>query len=42
MIEGKIFEGIFPLMSQSVAAMKKSMNEPDYDFGPIDDKIRQI
>ena len=42
MIEGTNFEGIFPLMSQSVIAMKKSMNEPDFDFGPIDDKIQQF
>ena len=42
MIEGISFEGIFPLMSEFVIAMKKSINEPDFDFGPINDKIQQF
>lgn len=42
MIEGKQIENIFDIVSKSVTMMKKSMSEPDFDFGPINDQIKQL
>ena len=41
-IEGKQYETIFDIISKSVTLMKKSMTEPDFDFGQIGDQIKQI
>ncbi len=41
-IDGENIDGIFNLLVDSIIHMKKSMNEPDYDFSPINEKIRQL
>jgi len=42
MIEGKHCETVFEIISKSVPLMKKSMNEPEFDFGQINDQIKQL
>ena len=42
MIDGKHYESIFEIISKSVTLMKKSMNEPDFDFDQINDQIKQL
>jgi HPt (histidine-containing phosphotransfer) domain-containing protein len=42
MIEGNHYENIFDIISKSVVQMKKSMNEPDFDFSQINDQIKQL
>ena len=42
MIEGKQYENIFDIISESVIEMKKSMSEPNYDLSRIDNKIKQL
>jgi len=42
MIDGKHYETIFEIISKSVMQMKKSMNEPDFDFNQINDQIKQL
>ena len=41
-IDGENIDGIFNLVLESVIHMKKSMNETDYDFSQINDKIQQL
>jgi chemotaxis protein histidine kinase CheA len=41
-IDGENINGIFNLMMELITTMKKSMNEPDYDFSQINEKIRQL
>jgi len=42
MIDGTHYDGIFDVISESVNAMKKSMNEPELNFSQIYDKIKQF
>ena len=42
MIDGTHYDGIFDAISESVIAMKKSMNEPELNFSQISDKIKQF
>ena len=41
-IDGENINGIFNLMLESITSMKKSMNEPDFDFSQINEKIRDL
>jgi len=41
-IDGENVNHIFNLMQESITHMKKSMNEADYDFSQINEKIRQL
>ena len=41
-IDGENIAGFFHLILESIVHMKKSMNEPDYDFTQINEKIRQL
>ena len=41
-IDGENIVGVFTLMLESIVHMKKSMNEVDYDFSQINEKIRQL
>ncbi len=41
-IDGENIVGVFALILESVIHMKKSMNATDYDFTPINEKIRQL
>ena len=41
-VNGDNVNGIFNLIRESVTHMKKSMNELDYDFSQINEKIRQL
>jgi len=41
-IDGVQIDEIFNLMLESIAHMKKSMNEPDYDFSQINERIKQL
>ena len=42
MIDGTHYDGIFDVISESTNEMKKSMNEPEFDFSQIYDKIKQF
>jgi HPt (histidine-containing phosphotransfer) domain-containing protein len=42
MNEGKLFENIFDVITLSIIEMKKSMNENDFDFSLLNDKIKQL
>ena len=42
MMSGTNFEDIFPIISQSLIAMKTSMGEPEFNFDKINDKIKQF
>ena len=41
-VDGENVDDIFNLMQESITHMKKSMNEADYDFSQINEKIRQF
>jgi chemotaxis protein histidine kinase CheA len=41
-IDGDNVDGIFNLMQESIPHMKESMNELDYDFSQINEKIREL
>lgn len=41
-IDGGNVDGIFNLIVESIIHMKKSMNETDYNFSQINEKIRQL
>ncbi len=41
-VDGVQIDGIFNLMLESIIHMKKSMNEPDYDFSQINEEIQQL
>jgi len=41
-IDGENVVGIFNVMFESITHMKKSMNETDYDFTQINERIRQL
>ncbi|MGY5148127.1 MAG: Hpt domain-containing protein [Candidatus Nitrosopumilus sp. bin_7KS] len=41
-IDGQQIDGVFDLILDSIPHMKKSMNEIDYDFSQIDERIRQL
>lgn len=41
-IDGENVDGIFNLIVESIIHMKKSMNETDYNFSQINEKIRQL
>ncbi len=41
-INGDNVDGVFNLMQESINHMKKSMNEVDYDFSQINEKIKQL
>ena len=41
-VDGDHVNGIFNLMQDSIIHMKKSMDELDYDFSQINEKIRQL
>ena len=41
-VNGDNIDGVFNLMGESITHMKKSMNELDYDFSPINEKIKQL
>ena len=41
-VNGDNVNGIFNLIQESVTHMKKSMNELDYDFSHINEKIKQL
>lgn len=41
-IDGQQIDGVFDLILDSIPHMKKSLNEIDYDFSPIDERIRQL
>jgi len=41
MIDGANFDGIYEIMVQSIQEMKTSMIKTSYDFGSINDKIKQ-
>ena len=41
-INGDNVDGVFNLMQESINHMKKSMNEADYDFSQINEKIKQL
>lgn len=40
--DGDNVDGIFNLMQDCIIHMKKSMNELDYDFSQINEKIKQL
>jgi len=42
MIEGKKIAGIFDILTESLNYMKNSMNEPNYDLSPINNKVKQL
>jgi len=41
-IDGENVDGIFNLMVDSIIHMKKSMNETDYNFSQINERIGQL
>ncbi len=41
-VNGDNVDGIFNLMQESITHMKKSMNEANYDFSQINEKIIQL
>ena len=41
-VNGDNIDGVFNLMYESITHMKKSMNELDYDFSQINEKIKQL
>ena len=41
-VDGETVNGIFNLMQESITHMKKSMNEADYNFSQINEKIKQL
>jgi chemotaxis protein histidine kinase CheA len=41
-IDGENVDGIFNLIVESIIHMKKSMNETDYDFSQINERIGQL
>jgi HPt (histidine-containing phosphotransfer) domain-containing protein len=41
-VNGDNVDGIFNLMQESITHMKKSINELDYDFSQINEKIKQL
>ena len=41
-VNGDNIDGVFNLMEESITHMKKSMNELDYDFSSINEKIKQL
>jgi len=41
-VNGDNIDGVFNLMHESITHMKKSMNELDYDFSQINEKIKQL
>jgi HPt (histidine-containing phosphotransfer) domain-containing protein len=41
-VNGDNVDGIFNLLQESITHMKKSMNELDYDFSQINEKIKQL
>jgi len=41
-IDGENVDGIFNLMVDSIIHMKKSMNEDDYNFSQINERIGQL
>ena len=41
-IDGENVDGVFNLILESIIHIKKSMNEPNYDFSQINEKIRQL
>ena len=40
--DGENIDGIFNLLVDSIIHMKKSMNEPDYDFSQINERIGKL
>ena len=41
-IDGENIDGIFNLMLELITPMKKSMNESDYNFSQINERIQQL
>jgi len=41
-VDGENVDGIFNLIRESITHMKKSMNETDYDFSQINERIGQL
>jgi len=41
-VNGDNVDGVFNLMQESITHMKKSLNELDYDFSQINEKIKQL
>jgi HPt (histidine-containing phosphotransfer) domain-containing protein len=41
-IDGENVDGIFNLIRESITHMKKSMNETDYDFSQINERVGQL
>ena len=41
-VDGENVDGVFNLMQECIIHMKKSMNELDYDFSQINEKIKQF